>query len=368
MKYYLNFQKYRFKSKILKFIFIFFSIYIIFLTINKKKFTYYKKRIGVINMHIDQNVGNILVKYSLYKKLKELKLEPIIIAKSWLGVNISFLNRTVNLKLIKDNLYELNRSDYDALILNSDQTWAYFDKPYFYEYAFLKFAENWNIPKIIYGASMGKDKWFYTYEEEEMGKYLLKNFTGISFREIGLVKLAEQHLNIRPSLVLDPTFIIDKSYYLEEIKNFKREFNFNENYLFVYILDENNLLDKFINEICIKFKYKIYKLNVKDNYYIENFIFGVNISKAVITDSYHGTVFSIIFNKPFISYVNIDRGKGRFDSLIEIFNLSNRIIYPMNFSKANISLLSQPLNINKSLFNELKKISIQFLKKNLGIT
>lgn len=337
------------------------------LNINKKNFKCYKKRIGVINIHNDQNVGNILVKFSLYKKLKEFGFDPIMIAKNWYGVNISFLNRTVKLKIIKENLYELNKTDYDILILNSDQTWAYYDKQYFYEYAFLKFAENWTIPKFIYAASMGSDNWFNNKKDEEMGKHLLKNFTGISLREKGLVKLAEKHLNITPIFVLDPTFIIDKKYYLDEIKNFKRNFKLNEKYLFVYQLDKNILLEKIINETIIKYNYKIYKVETKENDYIENFIFGINISSAVITDSYHGTVFSIIFNKSFISYVNINRGKDRFDSLIDTFNLSNRILHPINFTNVNISLLFEPLKINHTLLNELKYLSINFLKKNLGI-
>ena len=52
--------------------------------------------------------------------------------------------------------------------------------------------------------------------------------------------------------------------------------------------------------------------------FIENFIFSIINSQCVITDSFHGTVFSIIFNKPFISFVNKNRGKGRFDSLKEV--------------------------------------------------
>ena len=214
---------------------------------------------------------------------------------------------------------------------------------------------------------MGRSNWFNNKKDKEMGKHLLKNFTGISLREKGLVKLTEKHLNIKALFVLDPTFIIDKKYYLDEIKNFKRSFNFTEKYLFVYQLDKNLLIEKIINETIKKYNYKIYKVNVKENYYIENFIFGMNMSNAVITDSYHGTVFSIIFNKSFISYVNINRGKGRFDSLIETFNLSNRILYSINFTNANISLLLEPLKINQTLLNELKILSINFLKKNLGI-
>ena len=93
----------------------------------------------------------------------------------------------------------------------------------------------------------------------------------------------------------------------------------------------------------------------------------MNISQSIITDSYHGTVFSIIFNKPFISYINIRRGKGRFLSLIDTFNLSNRIIYNTRELNKSLNLLSKPLSINKTHFCELKNFSINFLKKCLCI-
>jgi len=242
---------------LLKYFFIFFFIYIYLFIINSKKILYNKIRIGVINMPNDQNVGNILVKFSLSKKLKEFGFDPIMITKNWYGVNISFLNRTVKLKIIKENFYELNKNDFDILILNSDQTWGNYEKQYLYEYAFLKFSENWTIPKFIYGASMGSDNWFYTEKDEKIGKHLLKSFSGISFREIGLVKLAEKHLNIKPIFVLDPTLIIDKNYYLDEIRGFNRNFDFNKKYLFVYILDKNILIEKFINETIQIYNYSI---------------------------------------------------------------------------------------------------------------
>ena len=198
-------------------------------------------------------------------------------------------------------------------------------------------------------------------------RYLL-NFTGISFREKGTVKLAEDHLNLtsKPIFVLDPTLTIDKSYYLNEIKNYKRDFDFNEKYIFVYQLDRNRILEKTLAESSLKLNYKIYKLDLNENNYIESFLFGVNISQAVITDSFHGTVFSIIFNKPFISFVNRNRGKGRFDSLKEVFNLEDRIV-DKNVFNPNISLLLEPLNINRTLLNELKKYSINYLKKSLNV-
>ena len=102
--------------------------------------------------------------------------------------------------------------------------------------AFLKFAENWKIPKFIYAASMNSDRWVFDKEDDIIGRKSLKDFKGISFREKYLVKMAEEHLGIKSVFVLDPTLLIDKNYYLDEINNYKRDFNFNEKYLLTYIL------------------------------------------------------------------------------------------------------------------------------------
>ena len=233
--------------------------------------------------------------------------------------------------------------------------------------AFLKFAENWTIPKFIYAASTDANSWMFTKRENEEGKRLLKNFKGISFRENYIKTLAEKNLKIKAKFVLDPTFLIDKKYYLDLIKNYKRDFNFNKKYILVYQLDRNQKMERFIQRVIKKFKFKIYQVSVNDKYYIENFIFGINISQSVITDSYHGTVFSIIFNKPFVTFENKKRGRGRFESLKETFDIKNRFISPFKNYDPDISVLSKPLNIKLTLLNELKNKSTMFLKSCLGI-
>ena len=55
-------------------------------------------------------------------------------------------------------------------------------------------------------------------------------------------------------------------------------------------------MNSFINNASRKLNLKIFNVDRYENEYIEKFIYGINNSKAVITDSYHGTVFSIIFN------------------------------------------------------------------------
>ena len=86
----------------------------------------------------------------------------------------------------------------DYLMVNSDQTWRKFNKTHFYDIGFLKFAKNWNIPKFVYGASLGYSDWRLTKKDDDIAKDLLKNFTGISLREKGSVDLVKIHFGIKP--------------------------------------------------------------------------------------------------------------------------------------------------------------------------
>ena len=188
-------------------------------------------------------------------------------------------------------------------MVNSDQTWRKWiienEDPFFYDIAFLKFSEKWNKPKFVYGASIGIDKWELNEKDEEIAKYLLKNFTGISVREKGSIKLIENHLGVKSELVLDPTLLINKKYYLDLIKNYKNDIIIDNNFILVYKISESISIINYINNIKKKNNYKIYWINLNNTNIIQKFIYGINNCKGIITDSYHGTLFSIIFNKFF---------------------------------------------------------------------
>ena len=82
--------------------------------------------------------------------------------------------------------------------------------------------------------------------------------------------------------------------------------------------------------------------------HIRKFLYSISNCKAVITDSFHGTIFSLIFEKPFISFIYEENGRERFNTLKEVFNLKNRI-YDSE-STPDPKILDIPLNINKNLF------------------
>ena len=95
---------------------------------------------------------------------------------------------------------------------------------------------------------------------------------------------------------------------------------------------------------------------------IESWLKGFDVAKYVITDSFHGTVFSIIFNIPFVSVANNRRGLSRFHSLLSIFNLEDRLVTP----ESEVNEISTP---DWGVINQIKKDwqekSINYLIENL---
>ena len=210
-----------------KYIYLIIIIFVYLSQNNTKKVSVHKKRIGVINLPNGQNVGNILVKFAMFNILKQFGLNATIITPKLypiMKVDLSFIHRTINSNLLelKEEFSELHESDYDYLIVNSDQTWALYGK-YFFDVGFLQFAENWKIPKLIYATSIGSDK------------------------------LAEENLGIKGVFVLDPTLLLEQDIYLKEIKDYSNPKSLFGTELFyikmikkIFLLNFLNINDKVI--------------------------------------------------------------------------------------------------------------------------
>ena len=251
-------------------------------------------------------------------------------------------------------------------MVNSDQTWRKWSSD-FYNIAFLNFSKNWNVPKFVYGASTGFDYWPFSKKTDRIAKYLLKNFTAISFREMSTVNYAKEHLGLNSTFVLDPTMLIDKKYYIEILNNYKNKHNLTEftDYILTYKLGKMRNMESFIRKVQYQLKYKIYNIKLHDNDYIEKFLYGIFHSKGVITNSYHATLFAIIFNKPFVVFLSKYRGIERFKTIMNVYGIKDRFINILQ--EPNLNLLSTPLKINYTNINFFRKISIEYLKKHLNI-
>lgn len=280
-----------------------------------------------------------------------------------------FINRYIKRRIV-DSFSDLNESDFDAIVVGSDQIW----RPKYFpniENAFLDFAKDWNIRRIAYAASFGTDDWEYDSKQTSECGRLLRMFDAVSVREDSGADLCKKHFGVNAEHVLDPTMLLVKEDY---IKLFEAADTPKSNgNLLCYILDETEEKKALIKHIAaekglIPFNVKSISDDINSPLYeriqppLEQWLRGFYDADFVITDSFHACVFSIIFNKPFIVYGNINRGLSRFISLLNMFGLTERIVN-------NQTDLKRLENINDDIFyvkwKDIKQNSYKILKENI---
>lgn len=240
------------------------------------------------------------------------------------------------------NFGEIGRSqEYEAYVVGSDQVW----RPSYNAFQpamFLSFAENVHVKRVAYAASFGTDSWEFTPAMTEVCSRLAKKFDLITVREKSGVELCRDYLGVEAMSVLDPTMLLDKDVYIRVVV--AEEEPVSAGTLFHYILDPSDEKKALIEDIAIKQGLKPFsimpkcqaenrtKADVKKR--IEECVFpsvtswlrGFMDAKMVVVDSFHGAVFSIIFNKPFWVLANAKRGNARFESLLGMLGLEDRMI------------------------------------------
>lgn len=253
---------------------------------------------------------------------------------------------------------------YDTIIVGSDQVW----RPKYtggIEKYFLSFADN-RIKKIAYSASFGTDKNEYSFYEKWVCGKLIKRFDAISVREESAISLIREQLHWDVDVIqtLDPTMLLDITDYKSLVGQVV-----NNNKIFVYILDSSvqkiSFVEKLEKVLCMPgFTITPKGMDNKSAYVmppVETWLRALLESEFVFTDSFHGCVFSILFNKPFYVYGNKSRGKSRFDNLLKIFNLQERYIdehTPLENFEVNADIDWNSVN---ALLQKHKKKSKQFL-------
>lgn len=212
---------------------------------------------------------------------------------------------------------------FQAVICGSDQVW----RPIYNDlnYSFLSFVRLKKIKKIAYGASFGVDYWEYTNHQTQMCSKLAKSFNAISVRERSGIDLCKNYLKVDAIEVLDPTLLLDKNQYMALCDGIIKS---NKKFLAAYVLDMTDSKRQFIEKMANDKNLELNLFSAGDNLTmtVEQWLSNFRDADYVITDSFHGTVFSIIFKKQFISIVNRERGGDRFVSLLSKFNLMSRIV------------------------------------------
>lgn len=231
-------------------------------------------------------------------------------------------------------LKKIGKGDYDAYIVGSDQTWRprYVYNIYNYYLDFV--PQERDVKRVAYAVSFGSSEWEYSEAEERRCKELVRLFNGVSVREDDAVKTCKNHFDINAQHVLDPTMLLTADAYYKIIG---KKDAVKEKYVGYNYLDFTDEKMKMVSRISEALELPARQINsmtenptakVKDKVApsIEEWMGGIANSEFVIVDSFHATVFAIIFHKNFVTVGNERRGLARFTSLLRMFGLEDRLV------------------------------------------
>ena len=310
--------------------------------------------ICIVGLWYGCNYGSMLTYYALHEVIKNLNYSIMMIDNPLEPDNIIYTKMSpkymvnsfyrVSKKNKLDNLIQFNK-ECKSFLVGSDQLWNINLSRKLKQFYFLGFANN-ETKKFSYGTSFGV-KYKGNEEEKIITKTNLERFDGISVRDKLSLETLQNDFRIQNVVkVCDPTLLCNISDYTKLISRTNIKYN-EEYYLLAYVLDPNPeigyRLEKLSNDMKIKVivildqsqkRWTINKDNlsikgfgnveIKSDVNINEWLWYFNNSNAVFTDSYHGTIFSIIFKKPFVTLINKLRGEQRFYSLLRPLKLMHR--------------------------------------------
>lgn len=352
-------------------------------------------RVGIVTQHFLRNYGGIVQNYALQQVLTKLGHEPITFEHDTCYTRFRWLLRSAR-QILKDKSFKaLPEYPYKgrvghhrfidfiikninsvaihhfsaaihkkyrcgAYITGSDQVW----RPAFnlgnriYN-MYLDFVPD-SVNKIAYAASLGVSEWEYTDVQTQRCRLLANRFTAVSVREASGIYLCKNYLGVDVVQVLDPTLLLSRCDYEKVCRDVPERNPF----IFVYVLEMSDDLQRVVDYIAEK-KHLSVKIvyagnGIKETDSIEEWFAGFRDAEYVVTDSFHGMVFSLIFNKEFNVVMNHGGGTSRYESLLRLVGLENRIVTGTDIFSNDIDWDT----VNKKI-DELRKPSINFIKEAL---
>ena len=324
-------------------------------------------KLALINLPIDNNVGGNLQRYALCRTLQEIGIDvthiqlrfhyniPLwkkpyvyskrILLKILFGRNIEIFNEQIQNKLYLESLsqilpfydkyvphsapiYDLRElkriiTDFDAALVGSDQVWRKRIANRYLKTMLLDFIPN-SMPCFAYAVSFGGAENELSQREAYIFINLYGKFKMVSVRENSGIDMLDGLGCTNPQSIhlLDPTFLVPKAEYERIAYNAHIEKQ-NSGEMFCYILDKNDEKTNKINLIAKEKGMSTFGMTLDSCVNIEQWLFSYSQAKYIVTDSYHGMVFALIFNKPFYVFENKFRGNERFKSLQDTFGITN---------------------------------------------
>ena len=330
-------------------------------------------KIGILTFHWANNYGAVIQAYALLSKLKELGHDAYIIdrrmiykgvlrklyhklsyehcfswCRFWRDTN-DFLQPKSNKYLSQEELVNcFGKEKFDAVIVGSDQIWRW--KLIGLNY-FLDFITDNSTKRYSYAASFGLDEWHGSEEDRMEISKLLKKFNKISVREETGVEICKNTFGVDAEPVLDPTLLHTKDFYEQTLlKNYEP---YNSGKVVSYILGKNK--KKQVVEIAEWAKSIGKKHNElfwtaidhpaligKSERHITHvtpteWMNEIRNAEYVITNSFHATVFSILFHKQFVVLTHKGGGQNRLETLFNSLGIKGRTATSVDEAKKIIN-------------------------------
>ena len=352
-------------------------------------------KLGTITVHNGYNYGASLQAYALVEALRELGVDANLvdyrndfIEKKQVKNKDSFLKKAIKLLLLGthgsamkkkrfdefnnsiisgkpyfscDELEELNKK-YDGFVCGSDQIWNMnitdFDPAFF-----AAFADSSKI-KMAYAASLGEEK-IDSDKKKEFFKENLKNLDFISLREQSGTEIISHYTDKECATVLDPVLLLDKEKWSKMAESSKVKTP-KYKYAFYYELFRNDDMFRFALEKAkrenvtlirmdiLPLKAKMYgcvSLSAKGIGPVE-FVKLISGAEFVVTNSFHGTVFSLMFEKDF--YVMPFVGKFakrtiRIENILNMLSLEDHFIRDKecSYNKVDFEKINKILQVER---------------------
>lgn len=337
------------------------------------------KNIGIITFQNANNYGAVYQAFALKKTVEKLGHNVSVINYDSPSMGLksvqqsqfkTFIDEHLNLTKEYVSKNEIDVLEFDAIISGSDQVWnprlTGDDMTYF-----LDFVPE-NIKKVSYAASIGLNGELFMEHKDVFQKYV-PAFSGISLREETHVPYIQSIVRDKEVIAsIDPSLLLTSKEYLDA---FGLADNRCEDYIFLFSYALDPKMYDFANMLSLKSGYKIVAISpytsgsfVDGSKVLKNvppveWIQLFNKAKLVITDSFHGMMFSIVFNKPFYAYAPNRSNVARVKDVLKKLGLENRkltniknvtdVIWEMDYTKVN-----EILNIEREK-------SLEYLKNQL---
>lgn len=216
-----------------------------------------------------------------------------------------------------------------------------------------------NKRKIAYGTSMGRDN--YTEQELKTLASKVEGYQSIMLREKCTVDLLAKHTEVPISHVIDPVGLLDAG----DFQKMAKKPALTEPYAVMYLADSSPLLDEAIQWLSQKLGMKIvhicgFRKKCPCDYFIkdagpEEILGYIANADFVLSASFHATMFSLMFNKPFATLLPGEKTNARIEDVLKLVGLENRILR----SVSELCVLEETIDYSKAneIMNELQATS-----------